>query len=288
MEQRWSSKLERFVSSRGFGSWAIGGDSVPLAYGPTNDADSYQALSEAIEMGVTVIDTADVYGGGHSEQIIGEVLRNKPYDGVIVTKVGNDFYSQPQTKNYSFAYCTQAYEFSAKRLGRGADVLLLHNPPDAEICSYTGVIEQLKENLGIPVGISFRRFCISPNDAREIAGVCDFIETTYNLLDTQPLYDMYHWAKYDTEILIKEPLCNGWLTLKHTPFSTFAATDFRKSKSMDEKIETLLEAYYQINTYLKEGETPAQTAIRMCEKFAGALCVLVGAKTPSQAKENFI
>src|SRR5256886_7965830 len=80
------------VAEIGFGAWAIGGNAHGNSYGPTEDAESIAAVRGAVELGVNFIDTADVYGWGHSEEIVGEALEGHRDDVHIATKVGGDFY----------------------------------------------------------------------------------------------------------------------------------------------------------------------------------------------------
>ena len=81
------------VSTVGFGAWAIGGKN----WGPTDDAVSLRALNEALDQRVTLIDTADVYGFGHSEELIAKLIRERGKENVVIaTKAGNDFYFASQ------------------------------------------------------------------------------------------------------------------------------------------------------------------------------------------------
>src|SRR6058998_3749962 len=96
------------VSEVGFGAWAIGGNEHGNSYGPTDDAESIAAVRRAVDLGVNFIDTADVYGWGHSEEILGEALEGRRDDG----------------------YLAFALERSIKRLRTDhVDVYQLHNPP---------------------------------------------------------------------------------------------------------------------------------------------------------------
>ena len=84
------------ISTIGFGAWAIGG----MNWGPTDDAVSKKALHAALDAGVTFFDTADVYGFGHSENLIAEVIKERGKgDLVIATKAGNDFYYAGEEKD---------------------------------------------------------------------------------------------------------------------------------------------------------------------------------------------
>ena len=110
------------VSTIGFGAWAIGG----VHWGKTDDEVSIRALHEAIDQGVTLIDTADVYGFGHSEELIAKVIKERGKENlVIATKAGSDFYhADPAddegygaiTPNYSKDYLISAADKSLKRL----------------------------------------------------------------------------------------------------------------------------------------------------------------------------
>jgi len=95
------------VSAIGFGCWAIGG----TGYGPVKDEESLEALEIAWEHGVNFFDTADVYGLGHSEDVLGQFLKKKPRDKIfIATKVGHDFYDGGIKKNFSPKHMSFACE----------------------------------------------------------------------------------------------------------------------------------------------------------------------------------
>ena len=122
------------VSTVGFGAWAIGG----MNWGETDDAVSKRALHEALDHGVTLIDTADVYGFGYSEELIAEVIAERgKNDVVIATKAGNDFYHStenddkgygPIRQNADKDYIIYAAEQSLKRLNVDAlDILQIHS-----------------------------------------------------------------------------------------------------------------------------------------------------------------
>ncbi|MCF6238933.1 MAG: aldo/keto reductase, partial [Candidatus Marinimicrobia bacterium] len=123
------------ISTIGFGAWAIGG----MNWGPTDDQVSLKALHTALDAGVTFIDTADVYGFGHSEDLIAQVIKERGKgDVIIATKAGNDFYYAGEEtdagygaiqQNYKKEYLIEAAEKSLKRLGlETLDILQLHSP----------------------------------------------------------------------------------------------------------------------------------------------------------------
>src|SRR5688500_10296009 len=122
------------VSEIGFGAWAIGGatdiQGVPLGWGKTSDDESLAAIRRARELGVTFFDTADIYGHGRSESLLGIVLSRYRRDVVIATKVGNVRSSSGSvTKDFSKRHIFYAIDGSLKRLRSDyVDLYQVHNP----------------------------------------------------------------------------------------------------------------------------------------------------------------
>ena len=136
------------VSEVGFGAWAIGGNAHGNSYGPTDDTVSVRAIEEALDLGCTFFDTADVYGHGHSEHLLGATLGKRRKDVVIATKVGNDFYGSRPRLDFSKDYIRTALENSLARLGTSyVDIYQLHNPPHGAIRdgSVFELLNRLKE-----------------------------------------------------------------------------------------------------------------------------------------------
>jgi aryl-alcohol dehydrogenase-like predicted oxidoreductase len=126
LRYRKLGRTDLLVSEIGFGAWAISG----RGYGPTDDGESMRTLHRALDLGVNFIDTADSYGDGHSEELIGRVLRERgDRETLIATKVGWDFYSPGGMRgNLKRRYIHFAVEESLKRLGRDRiDLYQVHN-----------------------------------------------------------------------------------------------------------------------------------------------------------------
>src|SRR2546428_12838970 len=87
------------VSEVGFGAWAIGGNAHGNSYGPTDDDASIAAIEKAVELGCNFFDTADVYGHGHSEELLGKALKDQCEDMILATKVEGEFYHLQPTVN---------------------------------------------------------------------------------------------------------------------------------------------------------------------------------------------
>lgn len=128
MRKRPLGKTGLIVSELAIGTWGLSGD----AYGSVEEADAELVLRRAIDMGFSLIDTADAYGAGRLERLCGKLAKEHP-DLVIVTKGGIDRTTDPARKCFSAEYLRSAVERSSKRLGLDAiPVYLLHNPsPEA-------------------------------------------------------------------------------------------------------------------------------------------------------------
>ena len=122
---------------------------MPAGWGEVDDDESIRAIRQALELGVTLFDTADVYGCGHSERVLGRALAGRRDDVVIVTKVGNRFDEQTRTaggSDLSPAYLRRACDASLRRLGTDRiDVYLIHDGIDApeDVPAVVDVLEEL-------------------------------------------------------------------------------------------------------------------------------------------------
>ncbi len=112
------------ISEMSLGTWGLSGD----GYGPVDEATQERVIRRALEMGVSLIETADAYGGGQMERLIGQAIADRRHV-VVVTKVGTDRATSPGRKRFDGPYLRQRVEASLRRLAREPiDVYLLHNP----------------------------------------------------------------------------------------------------------------------------------------------------------------
>ena len=124
MRSRPLGKTGLRVTELALGTWGLSGD----GYGPVDEAEQERVLQRALEMGFSLIDTADAYGGGRMERLVGKAIGDRT-DVVIVTKGGTDRTTSPPRKRYDAAFLRESLERSLRRLGRDRiDVYLLHNP----------------------------------------------------------------------------------------------------------------------------------------------------------------
>jgi aryl-alcohol dehydrogenase-like predicted oxidoreductase len=209
----------------------MGGDE----WGPSDDQGSIQVLRAAVEQGITLIDTADVYGLGHSEELIAEAVpTGSPVH--IVTKAGWDIYTDPPVvggarRRYDAGYLEHALEQSRVRLRRPTvDVFLLHNPEAADLAK-PGVLASLRKfkvrNWARWVGASVG----SQEDAEAaIAARLDVVMVPFNAVR--------HWARQvftaasaaGVGLIGREPYERGLLTGRYGPDARFASGDHRAEK----------------------------------------------------------
>ena len=288
------------VSVIGFGAWAIGG----MNWGKTDDDVSRRALHAALDAGVTLIDTADVYGFGHSEELIGGVLRERgPGAVVIATKAGNNFYDATSTddqgygpirQTYTKEYLISAAERSLRRLGlETLDILQLHSG-DSEHLERDEpweALETLKRQGKIRhAGWSVQSFKETEQapllDAHH--ELLDCIQVRYNLLEREAEEVLFPKAQqYGVGVIARIPLLFGLLTGKFSRDSRFSEDDHRRMNLSPEKLEACLSQLDALAAGREsEPGTPAQRALRFCLRHPACQTVIPGAKTPEQAREN--
>lgn len=278
------------VSEIGFGAWAIGGNAHGNSYGPTDDAESKRALARALDLGCTFIDTADVYGHGHSEELIGEVVGDRD-DVVVCTKVGGDFQTRPGRVLLNFAptYIRMACEQSLRRLRREAiDVYLLHNPPPP-VCGDPRLYETLE---ALQAEGKIRSYGVSIHGCQEgldaiASGKPAVVEVAINLLRREPEDGLLAAAeRADVGIIAREPLANGFLAGHYTGAHRWEHGDIRHTWPAA-FVQGRVERVRKLQSLVMEGRTLAQAAIRYPLALGAVSVVIPGCKTVAQVEENF-
>jgi aryl-alcohol dehydrogenase-like predicted oxidoreductase len=278
------------VSEVGFGAWAIGGNEHGNSYGPTDDDESLRALTTALDQGCNFFDTADVYGHGRSEELIGRAVKGRRDQVVIATKGGSDFYHEPPRLNFTESHLIFAVDQSLKRLGTDyIDLYQLHNPPFSLI--EAGRLFEPLDKLKAQGKIRF--YGISIHDPQEGLLAMKFghpstIQVVYNYLRRAAAEELFPRAIAEgIGIIAREPLANGFLTGKYTKDSIFPIGDIRHQ--WPSKYQTQL--LNQVQDFLKAVSaspwTPTQTALRFVLAQPAVSVVIPGCKTVEQAEENF-
>ncbi|MFO7575671.1 MAG: aldo/keto reductase, partial [Bacteroidales bacterium] len=291
------------ISTVGFGAWGISGRD----WGVTDDGKSKKAIHAALDEGVTFIDTADVYGFGHSEELIREVLDERADRGgvVIASKAGNNFYPfmgqehkvTPGNNDYSVKHLVFAAEQSLKRLNIEAlDILQLHSP-DLDILEKDEpwmALDRLKRDGKIKhAGWSVQSF--EENSQAHILErhneLIDVIQVRYNLLERQAEEVLLPMAeKFGTGVIIRIPLLFGFLSGKFNRASKFGDNDHRRFNLSEEKLDgylARLDSYQPLFDKYPD-YTMAQLSLRFCISHPACHVVIPGGKTPEQVRENVV
>lgn len=283
MEYRPLGSTGLTTSVIGFGAWAIGGS----GWGPVDDQTSLRALEEAIDLGVTLIDTADAYGPRHSEELVARVLGGRRDRLIVATKVGNDFYHEPRAKNFAPDYIRFALEQSLRRLGTDyVDLYQMHNPSEEVIRrgEAFAALEDLRAQgklrwWGVSVGP------VREGVAALESGTPATLQVVYNLLQREPAAELFPAARAKgVGIIARVPLASGLLTGKFAPGATFPPGDHRGNWT-PEQLAANLERVERLR-FLATGRTLAQAALRFCLADPTVSVVIPGAKTAAQVREN--
>lgn len=291
------------VSTIGFGSWAIGGHN----WGKTDDTVSIRALNEAIDLGVTLIDTADVYGFGHSEELISKVLKERGKgDIIIATKAGNDFYNATADDDEGYGAIKQTYtkdylifavEKSLERLNLEAlDILQLHSPDLTHLEKDEPwlALDILKRDGKIKhAGLSIQSF--KENEQTHLLDdhhdILDCIQVRYNLLERQAEENLFPKAlEYGIGVIVRIPLLFGFLTGKFNTHSTFREDDHRRMNLSADKLKGYVKALEKEHGLFDrfKDQTMAQVSLRFCLSHPACQTAIPGAKTASQVRENVV
>ena len=294
MKYRRLGKTGRDVSAIGFGAWAIGAD-----WGMVDDAESLRALHAAADAGVTLIDTADVYGDGRSEKVIGRFLRERSGEKFFVaTKMGRRV--PVEMKNYTPEAFKDWTDRSRENLGMDRlDLVQLHclHPSIYYSPEHFAALDDLVAAGAIAnYGVSVERV-EEALKAIEFPGVAS-VQIIFNIVRERPADHFLAEAKRrDVGVLARVPLASGLLTGKMTKATTFDASDHRQYNRHGEAFdvgetfsgvdyETGLTFVDELRGFVPGGATMAQMALRWILMFDGVTAAIPGAKTPDQAKAN--
>lgn len=288
MKYRDFGKTGLKVSEVGFGGWAIGGNEHGNSYGVTDDKVSLDAIHKAIDFGCNFFDTADVYGWGHSEELLGRALKGKRDHLIIATKVGSDFYQGVGYQTFTADYVRYAFEKSLQRLKTDyIDVYQLHNPP-LRILNRPETYDILRE---LKKEGKIRAWGVSIFDPIEgltalKIGQPDSIQVSYNLFNIKPAEELFPKAnEVGCAIVVREALSNGFLTGKYEPGAKFEAGDIRHNWPKDFMLARIL-ATQRLKFIARKHRTMTQSALKFALHEENVAVVLCGAKTPEQIEEN--
>jgi len=282
------------VSEISFGAWAIGG-----TWGKVDDRESLAALHRAIDLGVNFIDTADVYGDGHSERLVGQLLRERSETIRVATKAGRRL--SPHTADgYNKRNLTRFIERSLRNLHTDClDLLQLHCPP-TEAYYRPEVFEALDD---IARAGKIRHYGVSVERVEEALKAIEYpnvqtVQIIFNMFRHRPSELFFAEAKRrKVGVLARVPLASGLLTGKMTRQTMFSDDDHRKFNRDGEAFDrgetfsgvdyqTGLKAVEQLKRLVPKDATLAEFALRWILMFDAVTCAIPGAKRPDQVEQN--
>ena len=288
MEHRSLGKSGVHVSEIGFGAWAIGGD----AWGPVEDAASIAAMERGLEVGINFIDTADVYGSGHSETLVAKVLKGRRDQVIVATKgglmghhrdpKGEPVYDRPEK-------VVEACEASLRRLETDyIDVYFCHIWWDKheETEAFMQAFEMLKRDGKVRVaGVSTDSFPYIEHFNRD--GGVDVVQLEYSILNRKAERDILPYLQeHGIGAVIRGPLQKGLLTGKFTPETTFPEGDVRNGWPNEEWYRESLQTVEQLRALERPDQTLGQLALRFVLNHPAVSVAIPGAKTPEQVEAN--
>ncbi|MBU1858309.1 MAG: aldo/keto reductase [Verrucomicrobia bacterium] len=288
MEYAKFGRTDLKISRIGFGCAAIGG----YDYGKTDDRESINAILTALDQGINFFDTADIYGFGHSEEVLGRAIRSRQDEAVIATKVGVVWRPDGSTfRDLSRAAVFRAVEASLQRLGVSCIHLCQIHWPDAKV-PIEETMEALLEcqTMGKVRYIGCCNFSAELVDRAQACGRLDSIQMPFSL--GQRYYDCILKecvGKYEMSAFAYNVLAQGLFTGKYAGNSSFQGTDLRQRSELfaGDKLAINLAALERIeNVVRKRGKTVARVAIRWVLDHPFITCALTGIKTCGQVVEN--
>jgi aryl-alcohol dehydrogenase-like predicted oxidoreductase len=298
MKYRKFGKFSWQISEVGFGAWAIGG----TMWGPQSDDDSIKALHKAIDLGVNFIDTAQGYGAGHSEELIGKVLKERSEEIYVATKVPPKGYAPwPPPDNYdsrkSFPaeYIIEECEKSLKRLQRDyIDIYQFHTWASAFNIrdEWFEAMNKLRDQGKIrAIGVSVHDTTPDSVIASLVNGRVDAVQVIYNIFEQYPQFNLLPIAEMKgTGIIVRVPFDEGSLTGKFTEQTTFPEGDVRQNYFRGNNLRVVVKRVKEIEIFKNEKKhsnwSMAEYALRFCLSHPAVSTVIPGIRNVRQAEMN--
>ncbi|HXL37509.1 MAG TPA: aldo/keto reductase, partial [Ktedonobacteraceae bacterium] len=271
MEYRTFGRTGWNISAIGFGAWGIGGD----AWGPTDDKTSLATLNRAIDLGVNFFDTADVYGDGHSEQLIAQVRKARSEQVIVATKAGRRL-NPHIAPGYNRQNLTSFVERSLQNLQmERLDLLQLHCPPSEvyDMPEVFGILDDLVRQGKV------RFYGVSVERVDEALKAITYpnvqsVQIIFNMFRLKPAEQFFAAARgRQVGIMARVPLASGMLTGKFSHNTHFDPNDHRNFNRHGEAFdqgetfsgvdyEIGLQAVEELRALVPEGATMAQFALR--------------------------
>ena len=282
------------VSEVGIGAFPLSGysadaDGRRVGWSGTSDDQAVALIHRAEELGINLIDSAESYGNGHSEEVVGRALRGRRDRWLIATKVTTNLGLSTGMADLAGAARRRihaAAEASLRRLGSDSiDVYQLHALPlaGAEAAVMQALMELKQRGL-------IRMIGISSNDVAAIRGLAelgevDVLQVGYNLIERQGAATLDYARGAGMGTLIRVPLAKGMLSGKYFTNWELPADDVRHERFSHADSDRAFRRLPELG-FLATGRTMPQAALRFTLDHPGTSCVIAGAKTVAQIEEN--
>lgn len=282
------------VSEIGYGAWGIGG----RQWLGGDDDESLKALRRAIELGLNFIDTALAYGEGHSERLVGQIIRETRHKIYVATKVPPENLLWPARPGigidqvFPYDYILKCTETSLRNLKTETiDLQQLHvwNPEWTSRDEWRRAFEELKKSGKVrAVGVSINDH--QPDSALDLikTGLIDTVQVIYNIFDRSPERNLFPLAQQmNIGVLARVPLDEGSLTGTITESTTFEPGDFRSFYFKGDRKKQVVE---HVNALVRDlnpadGSLP-EVALRFCLSHSAVSTVIPGMRRVRNAEMN--
>lgn len=290
MEKRSLGESGLKVSAIALGTWAMG--ATVETWGQVDDRESIAAIHQAIDCGINLIDTAPIYGLGHSEEIVGKAICGRREEVILATKCGLLF---PKSNNelpprsLKKERVIQECEDSLRRLRTDViDLYQCHWPdPDTPIRETMEALTKLLEQGKIKaIGVS--NFSCDQIAAAKEFGPIASMQSSFSMFHLRTADELIPFCQeHKMAMLPYSPLAKGLLTGKFDATSTFTDIRSKDSEFIGARYRRNLNIVDRLKSMAREyGKTVSQLVINWTASYPGITSPIVGAKRPSQVLEN--
>jgi len=292
MEKRQLGTTDMHITTIGLGTWAIGGDGWAAAWGPQDDNDSIATINRALDLGINWIDTAAIYGLGHSEEVIGRALRGRAERPYIFTKCSRIGQPDGTIKGVLKAGMLRwELEGSLNRLQTDTiDLYQIHWPnPDEDIEEGWSTLADLKKEGKVRfIGVS--NFSVEQLKRAEAIAPVSSLQPPYSLVKREAENELLPFClEHHIGVIVYSPMMSGLLTGSMTPERVLSlpASDWRSRNpefheprlTRNLALTTLL---YEIGKQYDKG--PGEVAIAWALRNPAVTAAIVGGRRPSQVE----
>ncbi|MEJ2367602.1 MAG: aldo/keto reductase [Acidobacteriota bacterium] len=294
MKYRTLGRTGLRVSSIGFGTWAVGGN----MWGPQNDKDTMDAFYRAWDLGCNFFDTAEVYGDGHSETLIGRFMQESGHEPVVATKVPPLNYQWPARRGtplreaFPVDHIIRTTENSLRRLGRDhVELQQLHVWADewtAQDDWYEAFTKLREQGKVLHFGISINSF--EPASALAVvkSGRVDAIQVVHNIFEQAPEDELFPAAiEQGVGIIDRVPFDESALTGKLTRDHVFDSNDFRSRYFSGDRLVRTVERVEALGWLVPDyAGSLAEAALRYCLSHDAVSTVIPGMRNIQQVEAD--